>query len=216
MEYYILKVYQNEIKKDSGLENRINGFEPKIKMFVIICFIVMIVGCIEVIVTLILFPKQLWSLLGGIFCLGAVLVLFWIDNKDQKEHMDKYIDTNKKRLEILENTLLNIFHINNREKLEELINIYQEYINKKNEEEKRRNHFIIVILSALAGILTISFENMGLMGISFANWIYLATFLLLFVAGGCIGIYTYKYFDSLKGKYEMMIKDIKELLLIKY
>ena len=98
----------------------------------------------------------------------------------------------------------------------ELINIYQEYVDKKKEEEKRRNGIILTIFSAFAGVLAISFENMGLIGIDFVNWIYLATFLLVFVAAAGIWIYSYTYFDSLKRKYEMMIKDLKELLLIEY
>lgn len=74
----------------------------------------------------------------------------------------------------------------------------------------------MAIFSALAGVLTISFENMGVIGIDFINWIYLATFLLVFVAAAGIWIYSYTFFDTLKRKYEMMIKDLKELLLIMY
>ena len=74
----------------------------------------------------------------------------------------------------------------------------------------------MAIFSALASILTISFENMGIIGINFINWLYLATFLLVFVAAAGIWIYSYTFFDTLKRKYELMIKDLKELLLIKY
>ena len=130
--------------------------------------------------------------------------------------MDKYVDSHKKKLEILEGVLVTEVGIKPEEKFNELINIYQEYVDKKNEEEKRRNGIILTIFSAFAGVLAISFENMGLMGIDFTNWIYLATFLLVFVAAASIWIYSYTYFDSLKRKYEMMIKDLKELLLIKY
>ena len=64
-------------------------------------------------------------------------------------------------------------------------------------------------------MLTISFENMGLIGIDFVSWIYLATILLIFVSAAGIWIYSYTFFDSFKRKYELMIKDLKELLLIK-
>jgi len=216
MEYYILKLYQEEKKKCPDVEQGFDRFEPKIKRIVIACLVVMFVACVEMIVTMLLFPKLLWYSIGLIVCVVALFVLLRIDNKDQKKHMDKYVDSHKKKLEILERVLAAEFDIKSEEKLNELINIYQEYVDKKNNEEKRRNGIILTIFSAFAGVLAISFENMGLMGIDFANWIYLATILLIFVAAASIWIYSYTYFDSLKRKYEMMIKDLKELLLIKY
>lgn len=216
MEYYILKLYQEEKKKCPDVEQGFDRFEPKIKRIVIICLVAMFVGCAEMIVTILLFPKLLWYFIGVVLCVVALFVLLGIDNKDQKEHMDKYVDSYKKKLEILEKVLITEFSINTKEKLEELINIYQEYVDEKKEEEKKRNGIILTIFSAFAGVLAISFENMGLIGIDFAKWIYLATFLLVFVAAAGIWIYSYTYFDSLKRKYEMMIKNLKELLLIKY
>ena len=104
----------------------------------------------------------------------------------------------------------------NKEKIEELMNIYQEYIDKETSKEKKRNSIILTIFSAFAGVLTISFENMGVIGIDFTNWLYVATFLLVFVAAAGIWIYSYTFFDTLKRKYELMIKDLKDLLLLKY
>ena len=106
--------------------------------------------------------------------------------------------------------------ITNKEKIEELMNIYQEYIDKETSKEKKRNSIILTIFSAFAGVLTISFENMGVIGIDFTNWLYVATFLLVFVAAAGIWIYSYTFFDTLKRKYELMIKDLKDLLLLKY
>lgn len=53
------------------------------------------------------------------------------------------MDSHKKKLEILEGVLVTEFGIKTEEKLNELINIYQEYVDKKNEEEKRRNGIIL-------------------------------------------------------------------------
>lgn len=216
MEYYILSCYQEKKKKCPDIEQGFDRFEPKIKKIVIACLILMFIACAEMIITMLLFPKQLWSLVGVILCIVALFVLWGIDNKEQKKHVDKYVDSHKKKLEILENVLMKEFGIKTEAKMGELINIYQEYIDKKKEEEKGRNRIILTIFSALAGVLTISFENMGLIGMDFTNWIYIATFLLVFAAEASILIYSYTYFDLLKRKYEMMIKDIKELLLIKF
>lgn len=216
MEYYILKCYQEAKRKCPDVEQGFDRFEPKQKKIVIVCLILMFISCAEMIVTMLLFPKQLWYLIGVVLCVVALFVLLGIDNKDQKKHMDKYVDSHKKKLEILESVLMTEFGIKTEAKLKELINIYQEYVDKKKEEEKRRNGIILTIFSAFAGVLAISFENMGLIGIDFTNWLYIATFLLVFVAAASIWIYSYTYFDSLKRKYEMMIKDIKGLLLIKF
>lgn len=145
-----------------------------------------------------------------------MVILISVDNKDQRNHMDKYVDSHKKKIEVLDEVLESKFQINNKEKIEELMNIYQEYIDKETSKEKKRNSIILTIFSAFAGVLTISFENMGVIGIDFTNWLYVATFLLVFVAAAGIWIYSYTFFDTLKRKYELMIKDLKELLLLKY
>lgn len=142
MEYYIFKLYQKEKQKCSEVEQGFDRFEPRVKKIVITGLIVMFAACAEVIVTLLLFPNQLWSLLGVIICLIVLFVLFGIVNMDEKQHMNKYVDSHKKKLEILENVLATEFNLHNRQKLEELINIYQQYIDKKKEEESHNfNYF---------------------------------------------------------------------------
>ena len=176
----------------------------------------MFISCAEIIFTMLLLPKQLWYCIGIIILLIAMLILISVDNKDQRNHMDKYVDSHKKKIEVLDEVLQSKFLINNKEKIEELMNIYQEYIDKETSKEKKRNSIILTIFSAFAGVLTISFENMGVIGIDFTNWLYVATFLLVFVAAAGIWIYSYTFFDTLKRKYELMIKDLKDLLLLKY
>lgn len=149
MEYYILQLYQNEKQKCSEVEQGFDRFEPRVKKIVMVCLVLMFVACAEVVVTMLLFPKQLWYFIGIIICLIAMFVLLGIDNKDQKEHMDKYVNSHKKKLEILKCVLVTEFSINTKEKVEELINIYQEYVDKKKEEEKKRNGIILTIFPHL-------------------------------------------------------------------
>ena len=178
--------------------------------------VAMFTSCAEIIFTMLLLPKQLWYCIGIIILLIAMVILISVDNKDQRNHMDKYVDSHKKKIEVLDEVLESKFQINNKEKIEELMNIYQVYIDKETSKEKKRNRIILTIFSAFAGVLTISFENMGVIGIDFTNWLYVATFLLVFVATAGIWIYSYTFFDTLKRKYELMIKDLKDLLLLKY
>lgn len=136
MEYYILKLYQEAKKKCPDVEQGFDRFEPQTKKTVISCFIIMFVSCAEMIFTMLLFPKQLWYCIGMIVLLVTMAVLLGIDNQDQKKHMDKYVDSNKKKLEVLEKVLVNEFNIKDKEKIEELINIYQEYVDKEADKEK--------------------------------------------------------------------------------
>lgn len=216
MEYYILKCYQEAKNKCSDVEQGFDRFEPKIKKIVIACFVAMFASCAEMIFTMLLYPKQLWFCIGIIILLITMVILISVDNKDQRNHMDKYVDSQKKKIEVLYEVLESKFKLNSKEKIEELIDIYQEYIDKETSKEKKRNRIILTIFSAFAGVLTISFENMGVIGIDFTNWLYIATFLLVFVAAAGIWIYSYTFFDTWKRKYELMIKDLKELLLLKY
>ncbi len=216
MEDYILKFYEKAKKECAEVEQGFERFDPKTRKKVIRCFIIMFASCVEMFLTLIIWPKQFWYLLGAVICVIVSFMLFKIDTKDEKIHLDQYADSYKKKLEILEHVLIKDFDINTREKMEELINLYQKYVDKKNNDEKKRTRIIWVIISAFAGVLTISFENMGIIGVDFQGWIYLASVLLILVAATSIWIYSYSLFGSLKGKYEMMIKDIRELLLIKY
>ena len=199
MEYYILKCYQEAKNRCLDVDQGFDRFEPKIKKIVIACLVAMFISCAEIIFTMLLLPKQLWYCIGIIILLIAMVILISVDNKDQRNHMDKYVDSHKKKIEVLDEVLQSKFQINNKEKIEE-----------------QRNSIILTIFSAFAGVLTISFENMGVIGIDFTNWLYVATFLLVFVAAAGIWIYSYTFFDTLKRKYELMIKDLKDLLLLKY
>ena len=87
---------------------------------------------------------------------------------------------------------------------------------KKNEDEKKRNKIIIKAFSALSGILTILFENRGVIGIDVSDWIYWATILSILVVAASTWIYSFTLLDAEKRKYEMMIRELKEIMLIKY
>jgi len=217
MEYYIMKVYKDEKEKCPDIQNGFNQYDSKAKKGIIICFVEMILGGIIVTLSMPLQWKLIWQILGVILLIVAVLSLLIIENKNEKKYMNNLIQFHNKKIELLDNVLKkDVFQINTKEKIENLICIYQDYIDKKNEEEKDRNRIIFMMASAVAGILTISFENMDKIGINFSSWLYLAAILLIFTSIGGLWIYAYKYFESLKVKYESMIKDLKDVLLMKY
>ena len=217
MEYYILKRYQSEKQKCPEVEPGLERYEPKTKKIIIVCIIVILISFAEMLFSLLLFPKQpMLNIIGIFFCIIAMLIFYRIDNRDKEKHIRKYVYSHKKKIEILKNILANEYGINTKIKVEELINIYQEYVEKKKEEEKRRNKVIFTIMTVFAGVLVTSLENMGLIGINFVQWLYIATILFVFVAAAVIIIYAISYFDVQKAKYEMMIKDLKILILLNY
>lgn len=215
MEYYILKLYQKEKQECPDVEQGFSRFGTK-KKYIVSCLIIMIVSMIEIIATVLLYPERLYCFGGIILLMIAGIILTLINNKDQKDNVIKHVDSHKKKIEILNNVLKTKFGIEGKDKIQELIDIYQDYVNKEVEKEKKYNRVIVAICSTLAGVLTISFENMEQIGISFNSWIYLAVLLILFAALATLIIYSNTFLDTLKVKYEMLIKDLKELLLIKY
>ena len=112
--------------------------------------------------------------------------------------------------------LIEKFNINSRQKVDELIEKYQKYIDEKEKSEKRRNCIIYTLFSALAGTLSISFVNLDILGIDFTMWVFFATFLLLFIGAVGLWIYSCSYLESTKKKYEIMIRDLEDLKLLKY
>lgn len=216
MEYYILQYYKKKLATDDQIKEGINRFSEKEKIWAEIWFVGMGISLLEVVITVLTFPKELWHLLGMGTIFICLLAIWRIDNQNQKRYMEEHKESYKRRLEILGEILREEFHLDTREKIEELIEIYQEYVTEKNQEAKKRKEIILLFFSASAGILTFSFQNIGILGIDFNAWILFAVLLLMFV-GLIIGsIYIQKYFEPLKDGYQMMIRDLKELLLIKY
>ncbi len=158
MEYYILKLYQSEKQKCPDVEHGFGKYEPKTKAAIIICFIVMIVSYIEMLLTILLFPKQFWYIFGVAAVLVTMAWITFIDSKDQKKHMDKYVDSHIKKIQILKKLLKKEFGIKNKYKVQELINIYQDYLNMEAEKEKKRNRMFAAVLSGISGVLAMSFE----------------------------------------------------------
>ena len=216
MEYYILKLYKNEKQKCPDVEQGFNKFDPDIRRYIIICLIVMIVSLLETFLSVVFFPERLWYVFGIVLCIIAVFMLVWIENRDEKNHLEKYVDSHKKKIQILDSVLSSSLQINSKEKVEELIDVYHTYIEKKSEEERKRNRIIVSLLSILSSVLIVSFTNMGLIGVDFAGWLFLAILFSICIAVSCIWVYSFTYTDSLKKEYEIMIKDLTDLLLIKY
>lgn len=214
MEYYLLKLYQEAKKRCPEVEQGFYRFSPKMRKIAIACLTIMFASIVEIIVATIGFENVQCAMVGAIICLVILPVLLYIDNSDERKHLDKYTKTHKKKLYILDKVLSDEFNIKSKDKIEELVIFYQECIDKWKEEQKRRNAMIIKAFTVFAGVLTWSFENMGVIGIDYIDWINWAIILIVFAAAMGLAVYVdTTYLNPLKKDYEIMIK---ELLVIKY
>ncbi|MGN0170910.1 MAG: hypothetical protein ACI39H_09150 [Lachnospiraceae bacterium] len=217
MEYYIMKLYKSKKAEDKEVAPGFDRFSSKTKKVVMGGFIIMVAALIELIITTLLSLNFIWQVAGFLIFMTAFATILVIDGRDQKKHIDQYSDSYMKRLNILDEILLQEkFQINSREKLEGLREIYQDYIDESNKKEKRRNHMIYILFSALAGVLSISLTNLEQIEMTFSNWLYYAIIILVLFSVVAAAIYFLTPYDSLKKDYEMMVKDLTDLLVKNY
>ena len=114
MEYYIMKKYEEERNNDTEVDKGFKRFSIKTRRIIYILFSAMILGSIEMLVTLIVLPETVWFLVGMFFCIIPVIILLVIDNKDMKLHLDDYVKSYSKKLDLLDKVLKDSFGINTR------------------------------------------------------------------------------------------------------
>lgn len=216
MEYYIMKKYEDVRNNDTEVEKGFKRFSIKTRRIIYILFATMILGCIEMLVTLIVLPETVWFLVGMFFCIIPVIILLVMDNKDMKLHLDDYVKSYSKKLDLLDKVLKDSFGIDTKEKVIELVEKYKKDVDVREKEEKARNKLILTLFSGFAGILSVSFSNLDIIGLDFNSWIYLVAVMLIFIGGIGLWLYSFKYFDTIKKKYTYMIKDLEDLIFKKY
>ena len=68
------------------------------KKIIIVCIIVILISFAEMLLSLLLFPKQpMLNIIGIFFCIIAMLIFYRIDNRDKEKHIRKYVYSHKKK-----------------------------------------------------------------------------------------------------------------------
>ena len=89
-----MKKYEEVRNNDTEVEKGFKRFSIRTRRIIYILFATMILGCIEMLVTLIVLPETVWFLVGMFFCIIPVIMLLVIDNKDLNLLADNLIQKN--------------------------------------------------------------------------------------------------------------------------
>ncbi len=177
----------------------------------IVCLVLMLFMIVLLMLATLL-QKKGFSIICSVI-LSICLIIFLIaEKKERKNYVQENIELYKEKIDILQKILIEKFNINTREKIEDLINIYQESVNKKIDKAKKRERLIVAIYSIVVSMLTVSLENMEIINLQFTDWLNLTVILLIIIMFAVVLI----YFDTYKTKYELMIENLKELIILKY
>ncbi len=219
LEQYILKLYESK-KHSAGIKLGINRFSPRKRIIATILLIALIPFMLTFGLLMFLFPNSFWFLCGLIPCIIIMIILVIMDGIDQKEHIATHVKEYTKKIDLLYNLLVEDFHIRNKDQLQEVISMFQEYVNAQDKQEQKINKIVVAVFTSLTGVLTTSLANLEAIGIGFADW--LIVMLVIFIIVGVVSMLTYmiyyitKNIYAKKEKYEAIINDLKYIRLCKY
>jgi len=215
MEYLIMKLYEQR-KNEEKLKIGLNRFSKKQKIIAIVLLVVMVLTTFASFILMFAYQNSPYYLIMLGISILSMIVLLIIDNYDQKIKINVHIDEYKKKINLLNNIIKNEFSIDSEEKIDELILMYQKYIDKQNESDKKKNKIITTVFTVLGGILSASFLNIEKTGLDFIGWLEIALLLTFIVCCCSLYLYSMKYFDFTKNKYENIINDLESIKLLEY
>lgn len=213
MKYYILISYENERQKLKEKQKKMK--KKNLKYTSIVCLVLMLFMIVLLMLATLL-QKKGFSIICSVILSICLMSFLIAEKKERKNYVQENIELYKEKIDILQKILIEKFNINTREKIEDLINIYQESVNKKIDKAKKRERLIVAIYSIVVSMLTVSLENMEIINLQFTDWLNLTVILLIIIMFAVVLIYFDTYFDPYKTKYELMIENLKELIILKY
>lgn len=207
MKLLLLNLYDNK-KRDAKLKLGINRFDNKEKIIVLTMFAIMILSAVLIIP--IMFANNSVLLYLDLFVMIlSVIIMYLIDNKNEKDNINNNLTEYKRKIDILHKILIDDFCITDRNKLEHLINLYKQDIEEQKIKSSQKNQIIVFLITALSGILSITFTNMELMSIDFNGWIHFALFVVVGFIIAIIIIYFLQILDSVSYKFKNLISDLE-------
>lgn len=208
MENYIIKMYEQE-------KNKANRKTTTLRIWVMTLLYVILGWCCNIIITVIARQANLF-LICSINIIIMMIAMSIIEYIDERINIAHHKENYEKNVNILHDVIIKVVNNVNKEKIEELINNYQEIIEDKNTKQKSRNKILYAIGTVFGTILSLSFANMDKTGLHFSDWLKVCIIFLFIMMFIMFPIILYNFLDYQKKEYEGIIKDLKNLLLIKY
>ncbi len=216
MKDHILRCYEVRKKESGEINSRgWKRYDRKemvfLKSITIMCLIlgIILVGTYFYYQTTILTPIGI----SIIFTVGPIL-LYQMDLNNQRKNWERDKEKTQKKIGLLGTILSEDFNIQEKEQVNHLIHIYQEYLDRHKENVLNAKAQMYVLLSIVGGVVSITFVNMNILGLDFVQWftdMFVIGVLVLGIGGAyCIP----KMVDPNIRKYEMMVNDLMELQLI--
>jgi ABC-type transport system involved in cytochrome bd biosynthesis fused ATPase/permease subunit len=145
-------------------------------------------------------------------CLVALIIFIVLIRFAEADNAKSRAERRKIRNDVLKQ-VLDETGIQTTEQIRGLMNLYQGYVNKCHEDDKVYMAIIEIIVAVVGGFLTFAFNNMSELELDMNAWIYLVEFIVFVAVVVCIILFSFKFFDTTRWKYEMMIEHLQELLI---
>lgn len=208
MQYYILKYYEDATRKKFKVERAFNKYGKENARIIKICYGMMVAACIEMLLSIVLLSVK-WCLIGIVLNFVALFIHLVIEKKFEKTHLNKYKNEHMRKLRILNNILISEFNIRNKDSIERLINNYQNCIKKK---RKYRKYISLVFSTGVTAWL----NWLGGMNFTQLKYCTVILFLVEVVAILCIILFLSEFPNLLVKKYERIVENLEEVILLEY
>jgi predicted MFS family arabinose efflux permease len=174
----------------------------------IIAFVIVVLVLALLAVT---FTNHKWlTCILSVICLVA-LISFAILLKLEQAYNESSGDAQQARLDKLKELkdVLSGYGIENDGQIRGLIGLYQKYLDECLSGDRKRSAIISLLFPVVISILKFSYEDMDI-----NLWMYFAVFIIAVALTVFSTIYLFKYIDGTRGKYEMMVNHLQELLIL--
>lgn len=208
MENYIIKLYEQG-------KSEVSKKKTALRIWLLVLLYVTIGWCCNSILAMV-FHSENWFIICSMNVVVLMTVIAIIDYIDERINISRHKDNYERNIDILYDVVSKVVINLNREKIEELINNYQVIIEDKKSKLKYRNKLIYATGTAFGTILSLSFANMDKTGIGFSDWIKVCIVCVLIMVIIMFPLVIYNFIDYQEKEYESIIKDLRNLLFMKF
>lgn len=228
MEYELIQSFKSEIRKINRANKNDKGKQIKEGIAIYSWWMQLIlwfflVVCIASLVTVFIltFRRNFGSSGGswiGVCFLSAIIsmaVIMLISSVFSRIYAKEGLEADVKRLNVLKALIKRIYSgealLN---KVEALIDIYQQDVDELIAEEAKKNKVFGAVLTIMGTVVATSFEGMEKLGVGIEGWLAVISCLLIIGLFTIAPLYLITLINPTKDKYRLMLKRLKHLRII--